>query len=110
MLIDNSDKTKKSQKNQRNNKRLSERRKKRKLAQIERRLEDQLYQEAKLDPETIEGQSKIDISRLEELQLIKETKIVEDGQLNNDNKNKKNSEEETGFISSILNYISLNWY
>ena len=73
---------------QKNNKRLSERRKKRKLAQIERRLEDQLYEEAKLDPETIEGQSKIDISRLEELQIIKETKIADEKLVNKKGENR----------------------
>jgi len=79
---------------QRNNERVKERRKKRKLDILDKRLEDQLYLLARIDPNTVEGQSKLEISRICG-DANKMDKVVV----------KENKENNTGYISYLLSYI-----
>lgn len=48
----------------RHNNHIKARRQKIRKMQIEKRYQDQLYDEARLDPETLDGQIKLDIERL----------------------------------------------
>ena len=47
-----------------NNQRLKNRRKRQRIELLDQQLEDKLYQEARLDPQTVEGQIKLDINRI----------------------------------------------
>lgn len=51
-------------KRQRNNQRQAQRKKGRHTSRVDKKHEEILYREAQLDPETVEGQSKISIDRI----------------------------------------------
>ncbi len=80
--------------NQKNNNRIKEKRKRRKQEILERRLQDQLYEEAKMDPNTVEGQATLDISR-----------IYPDDKHTFDSVNDSNTKEEEGYFTKWYNYI-----
>ncbi len=85
--------------NQKNNNRIKERRRKRKEEMLEKRFQDRLYQEAKIDPNTVEGQSTLDISRIchnKDLNDIHTTKV---------NVNKSNEINNEGYFTRWYNYL-----
>ena len=73
------------------NQRLRERKRKRHNYLVDKRHDEEIYKEAKLDPETIEGQSKLPIHRLIHTENVS---------LNNDQTN----DNYFSFIKRILNF------
>ena len=82
--------------NKSNNQRVKERRNKRKLVILDKRLEDKLYQESRIDPNTVEGQSTLDISRICD---------YDDDLGKIENKESDKDTINSGYIRYLLSYI-----